>query len=284
MVISGSGPFCNYQQDASTGATACDEDQFSVPVVGPDGSLYVAFENEQNQACWAGSKFRNQYLMVKLTPTSRTTFSQSGPFQAVPCIIDGQNDYPKTKDGDQTLSNSNFRVNSAGNIALSPDGRKIYLVFSDNRNGTKAKTNTDVFFTQASTSNLASWSLPLRVNDDRPGFDQWFPWLHVADDGVLAVVFYDRRDDEGNKLANAYVAFSEDGVFWLNQRASNVSSNFDYGFRDGLFIGDYLGVDSKRCQAFAVWADARDATPATRFTDLIGARLVINAPGCAGSE
>jgi hypothetical protein len=33
-----------------------------VPTVGPDGTVYVAFENEQNQSLWeAGEQFENQY-------------------------------------------------------------------------------------------------------------------------------------------------------------------------------------------------------------------------------
>ena len=53
----------------STGpAGECDENQFSVPTVGPDGTVYVAFENEQNEALWEpGEVFDDQYLLVKST-------------------------------------------------------------------------------------------------------------------------------------------------------------------------------------------------------------------------
>src|SRR5919202_6507323 len=68
--VSGRNPaYCTFQADAddpnsdsatspSNNATAegpddpsaCDEDQFSVPSVAPDGTVYVTFQNEQNQA------------------------------------------------------------------------------------------------------------------------------------------------------------------------------------------------------------------------------------------
>ena len=61
----------------------------------------------------------------------------------------------------------------------------------------------------------STWIGPTRVNDDRSvppavgrgcgagptcggdfGADQWFPWVDINSDGVLAVAFYDRRLDE----------------------------------------------------------------------------------------
>ena len=54
-------------------ADQCDENQFSVPTVGTDGTVYVAFENEQNSALWeAGELFDNQYLLVKSTDGGAT--------------------------------------------------------------------------------------------------------------------------------------------------------------------------------------------------------------------
>jgi len=47
--ISGSNAaLCTFQESGAAGA--CDENQFSVPTVAPDGPVYVAFENEQNKS------------------------------------------------------------------------------------------------------------------------------------------------------------------------------------------------------------------------------------------
>src|SRR4026207_2468579 len=67
--ISGRNPaYCTFQDDADDSASAngassaqanaegpedpfaCDQDGFSYPVVAPDGTLYVPFDNEQNLA------------------------------------------------------------------------------------------------------------------------------------------------------------------------------------------------------------------------------------------
>ncbi len=91
-------------------------------------------------------------------------------------------------------------------------GDDFYLVLADNRNGTPASSNTDVFFFR-STNGGSSWVGPTRVNDDRSvaapnrnlptmgnyGNDQWFPWIDVNADGTLALAFYDRRLDEDSQ-------------------------------------------------------------------------------------
>jgi hypothetical protein len=128
--------------------------------------------------------------------------------------------------GRNVLTNSCFRVNSGGNIVADRRGGEfaddLYLVFSDNRNGSRQSSNTDVFmFT--SKDGGATWIGPTRVNDDpsqqptlaqgtrdcgrivgricpatAPNFgnDQWFPWIDISNTGDLNVVFYDRRLDK----------------------------------------------------------------------------------------
>ena len=79
---------------------------------------------------------------------------------------DGSRDYPINVDGRQTLSGYQVRVWGAGNIVASPtvNGR-LYLVFSDNRNGThdvdNPVTNSDVFIV-TSANGGGSWTSPSR--------------------------------------------------------------------------------------------------------------------------
>jgi hypothetical protein len=213
--ISGSAAFC--AGIGPLGPTACDDDQFSVPTVHPrTGLLGVAFAN-------ANTPDEGQYLFVRSSDGGQTF---QGPFFVTPvfdsnyptgatrpdCVARGQAPFR------EVLTNSCFRVNSAGNVAVDKRGgsfgNDFYLVLSDNRNGTAASTNTDVFFFR-STNGGSSWVGPTRVNDDRSvppavgrgcgtgptcngnfGNDQWFPWIDVSEDGTLAVAFYDRREDE----------------------------------------------------------------------------------------
>ncbi|HXF70267.1 MAG TPA: sialidase family protein [Thermoflexus sp.] len=271
--ISGFNPgLCRTQVSGPPGE--CDENQFSIPVVMPDGTLVVAFENQQFRG--AADGFRSQYLVVRVNPD---TFAIEGPFK-VADLFDGLNDYPINQDGRQTLCNSNFRVNSAGNIAVGPDGT-LYLVWSDNRRhagefpfptfvGSRADgypcppgkaTDVDVFLSK-STDGGRTWSAPVRVNQDPEGNDrdQWFPWVAVAPDGRVDVVFYDRRDDPNNKLAHTYLARSSDGgQTWTEVQVSDFPSNFDDAFfGTGRFIGDYNGLAIDfRGFSFPVWTGVR---------------------------
>ncbi len=188
--ISGSNSaLCTFQEAGP--ANDCDENQFSVPTVAPDGTVYVAFENSQNQAKWeADGSFDDQYLLVKSTDGGETWSSPS----FIVDLEDGANDYPTNVLGRQTLTGYQVRVNSAGNIVASPTDGKLYLVFSDNRNGVHNSsapvTNTDVFL-MVSSNGGASWSGPMLV--DSGAGDQWFPWVDVdPTTGNIGILYHDR--------------------------------------------------------------------------------------------
>ncbi len=272
----------------------CDESQFSNVVVGPDGAVYVAFLNQQLHGFWDG--LRNQYLVTKVNPD---TLAVSGPYQAA-TLIDGSGDFPVNGLGLATLCNSNFRFNSAGNIALDPShptGHTLFLVFADDRNGSSfpfpsrvtqepqdsfscpagTTTDTDVFVVKSADGGV-TWGSPsggagpLRVNQDdlRNGKDQWFPFASIGVDGRVDVMFYDRRDDYANRFAAVYLARSADhGVTWTETRVSSRASNMNWAFEGGLFIGDYNGMaTAPDGTSYPFWTDARNGTANVRQSDV----------------
>ncbi|MCA1727528.1 MAG: glycoside hydrolase, partial [Actinobacteria bacterium] len=190
-VISGSSPLCTFQ--VAGPPNECDQNQFSVPTIGPNGQLYVAFQNEQNERLWEpNEQFENQYLLVKST-NGGATFSNP---TFIAGLEDGSRDYPINVRGRQTLTGYQVRVNSAGNIVAAPNGN-LYLTFSDNRNGVhdvdNPKTNVDVFLMQ-STNGGATWTGPYLV--DGGARDQWFPWVDVNPvSGKVGVIYNNRVDD-----------------------------------------------------------------------------------------
>jgi hypothetical protein len=219
--ISGSAAFCAF----GAVANACDSNQGSQPVVNPTtGHLYVAFENFNTED-------ENQYLVVRSTDGGNTF---AGPFFVTPdydvnyptaggpsatrnrpdCTARGQ------QGGRRVLTNSCARVNGRGAIAVDPRGGAfaddLYLVISDNRNGTRVSSNTDVFLFK-STNGGSSWIGPTRVNDDssaqpanrdcgrggnpacpagvNTGNDQFYPWLAIGPKGDVVAAWQDRRLD-----------------------------------------------------------------------------------------
>ena len=143
--ISGSNAaLCTFQTAGAAGE--CDESQASVSTVAPNGTVYVAFMNSQNQALWEpGENSDDQYLVVK---SKNGGEDWSKPAFAAG-LEDGSRDYPINVDGRQTLTGYQVRVWGAGNIVASPIDGKLYLVYSDNSHGVHDSnhpvTNSDVF-------------------------------------------------------------------------------------------------------------------------------------------
>ncbi len=285
---------CEFQTDTSLDGDpvpACDENQFSYPVVGADGTLYVHFLNAQNESKWsAPGDFDDQILVVRINPD---TFNVEGPFH-VTMLANGLTNYPIVAPDymRQTICNGGWRLNAAGNIAIGPDD-ELYIVFADNRNGKEFSpfpyfladtiflpgqtfaceeglfTDTDVFLLK-STDRGESWfnpatgavGEPLEVTNDPPVRDQWFPWVTVSDNGTVHIVYHDRREDPNNYLTHTYVATSRDGgTSWNEHRVSKVASDYHASyFGLGIFIGDYNNIAASGEKAFALWTDARSVS------------------------
>ncbi len=258
---------CTFQVTGPAGE--CDENQFSVPTVAPNGTVYVAFENEQNQSLWeSANEFDDQYLVVKSTDGGAMWSAPS--FAA--SLEDGARDYPLNVNDRQTLSGYQLRVNSGGAIVASPIDGKLYLVFSDNSaSGTHDSdnpvTNTNVFV--VTSTNGTTWSAPALV--DAGTNDQWFPWVDVNPRNGKIGVLYNDRPASNPSVYSASLAEGLPGAFAKSVVSTAAShpreSRF---FKAGVpgcetcatFHGDYIAVaygsDGK---ANMVWTDMRDPDP-----------------------
>lgn len=272
--ISGSGLFCT--GSGYEGPHACDQDQASIPTVGPDGSVYVAFENGPV----TGSKdWDDQYLVVQVDPATGARIA--GPFLAA-TLQDGTADYPLNVDGRQTYQDSQFRTWSAGNIAADPTTPgHLALTFSDMRNSPsldsgstdpyKTVTNSDVFVVQSGDGG-ATWSAPVRVppggsNDG----DQFFPWAAYRSDGRLAISMMDRSYDPANHSYGITLA-TEKPAGSLNFKSVQVTTALSdptsgtRWFSGGVpnhattFLGDYSGIAFAGTVAHPLWVDMRNDT------------------------
>jgi hypothetical protein len=249
--ISGSAPFCDFQ-NGDQDAPACDENQFSVPVVDKrNGTVYVAFQNFN-----LNSTEKSRYVVVASTDGGATFSAPT----FVSDVFDGSAKYPVVG-GRQTLDLMSARVDAAGNIDIDQRTGQLYLTFSDNRNGSATDTNTDVFVT-SSTNGGRTWGRPVNLTQESVD-DQFFPWLSVTPDGVVAVAYFDRRYS-GPKLIDTSLSVSTNtGRTFGTRRVSERSWNADLAFRQGTFIGDYNGLATSRGVAIPCWTDARFAEPNT---------------------
>ena len=146
------------------------------------------------------------------------------------------------------------RANGFPQLGIAPKSNRLFLTFSDYRNG-----DVDVFCS-TSTDRGATWTPATRVNNDpiHNGADQFFQWLAVdPTDGSANVVFYDRRSDPENRALSVVLARSTDG----GQSFANYAWTTQPFDPEGNFIGDYSGIAALQGKVYAVWT-GRQASPA----------------------
>jgi hypothetical protein len=218
-----------------------NQDQGSQVAVGPGGVIYVAWEDFNI----------NRFLFDK----SANGGGSFGIDTQVTSIVPIPSPLP----------NKAFRTNSFPYMAVNKNNGNIYIVWNDYRNG-----DSDILFTK-STDSGATWSAPIRVNDDplHNGKDQFFPAISVdQSNGKINIVFYDSRNDPNNHMIDLYYAESTNGglSFEPNQRVTTVASDPSLDGFGGQFIGDYIGLASGTGNHHPVWADIRTGN-ADIFTD-----------------
>ena len=140
------------------------------------------------------------------------------------------------------------RANGFPQIAIDPKSKRLYVTWSDYRNG-----DLDVFIA-TSVDGGERWSEAVRVNNDpvHNGAEQFFQWLAVdPTDGSVNVLFYDRRGDPTGKKQIVVLA-----------RSTDVGRSFsNYGWTDepfeasGVFFGDYTGLAAYGGRVYGVWME-----------------------------
>jgi hypothetical protein len=146
---------------------------------------------------------------------------------------------------------------------------RVYLVYTLEQRNESDNTNVYVRY---SDDNGASWSAPVRVNDDSTTNSQFLPKIALdPTSGQIAVVWYDARNDLGtggpgdtnglpNDDAQLWGAFSADGqTFSPNiQISAGTSNSHDSG--NGIDFGDYTGLSFYDGIAHPAWSDNSNST------------------------
>ncbi|HTW32669.1 MAG TPA: hypothetical protein VMD76_13390, partial [Candidatus Sulfotelmatobacter sp.] len=146
------------------------------------------------------------------------------------------------------------RANGFPQIAIDPKSKRLYVTWSDYRNG-----DIDVFLSSSGDKGK-HWSSPVRVNNDpvHNGAEQFFQWLAVDPvDGSVNVIFYDRRRDPANKKQIVVLARSTDEGHTFNNYAWT-EDPFQAG---GVFFGDYSGLAAYGGRVYGVWTEKPAPAP-----------------------
>lgn len=135
----------------------------------------------------------------------------------------------------------------------SPTRGNVYVLCSVERNSNPDPL--DVMFAR-STDGGASWSTPIRINDD-PGTNawQWFGTMSVAPTGRIDVIWLDTRDNPGSINSSLYYSYSLDGgVTWLPNVRLSPAFNPHVGWPQQNKMGDYFHMVSDSTGADLAWA------------------------------
>lgn len=284
LEISGASSACvgGNTFDPAELANECNFDQGSWLVTGPDGTLYVFFNNMNTPT------ILNQQMMVKCpaaadcskkaswsAPVSIAADFDTQPFFLGPGPLDpisGCNFFR------QCLPPNGYRLDDFGNGALDPnfgEHGRLYFAWADFRNGGSCASsgglpvapctnyNNDVFLV-TSDDGGSTWSQPTLVSNG-PGTRtaQWQPWLAVSPDGTVYVAYYDRGfgNCETTGCNDITLATSHDhGASFQHTRITTQSmpnlTNVTTPTESG-FLGDYMYIAANDQGAYVIWADTR---------------------------
>ncbi len=136
----------------------------------------------------------------------------------------------------------------------------LHVVYSYDPDSYNTGDVVNIYY-RRSTNGGVTWGNEIRVNDGYAA-DQFSPALAVAENGEIAVFWYDRRlDTTNNLLYDRYMAISRDGglTFEANKRISDASSPV-VPAGPGMatcYHGDYDGATAGGGAFYTVWGDDR---------------------------
>ncbi len=138
-----------------------------------------------------------------------------------------------------------------------PHRGNLYAIWVEREAG--GGVNRDVF-ASVSADQGASWSAPVKVNDDLPRIDQVMPWISVDGSGTVGAAWYDYRNWPGMNTVDFYAARSTDGgaSFGPNFRVTTAPSSW---FTPATIIpnfGDYASCAGEGSGFYPAWADSRN--------------------------
>lgn len=217
-------------------------DQDAVPVVGPDGAVYVSWINSPNE-----KSLKNNVAMIAKSTDGGSTWSPDAVVAPFASPVGG------------LLPTSLYRVFSDVHPAIDQRTGTVVVAFNDQASGASQIWSVHTL----AAGDVAHWSAPARVKPT--GQEQFFPWLSAAPGGRIDLVFYDRScDPTGDTLNCVTLASTHDGgATWTT--ATLLGQGFDgdafpacLQFVDSPscdrhFLGDYIAVASTDDKAQALW-------------------------------
>ena len=276
LEISGtSAALCRYGDlfDKNRDPSSCDFDQGAAPVVSPDGSIGVAFENCNATLEGATGPGACQQLFVRSRDGGATWSAPvkvgddiaTQPVQTLSGLM--PNGCPQFR---QCLPPSGHAVNDFPSVGVDEESGTLAVFWSDFRNGSFtadkngnlacSPCNADVFAATSSDGG-ATWSQTSQADTSTAA--QFLPHGDVDERGNLVVAYYDQSYGGGDRtgaLGLTLAVSRNGGATWRHHEVTtgempNLTPDAN-GFQAG-FIGDRIGLVAPGSHVDVAWVDTR---------------------------
>jgi hypothetical protein len=201
-----------------------------VPLVGPDGTAYLLWQNFGPSNQGAGA-----------TVISRST--DGGASWSIPTTVALQNSV-----GVQGLRSGD----GLPAAAVDAHSGRLWVAWTDSA----LTRNVDQIVVSSSSNRGQSWSAPLRVSDGPDNAPAFNPAIAVNGAGLVGVAYSTLRNDPARRfLVDEYLAVTDvHGVFQRSQRQTTKSFDVRYAaLADGFFLGDYEGLAAGATTFRPIW-------------------------------
>ncbi len=297
VLVSRNSSMCGNTYGLPTPKGKCNENQFSQPFTGADGSLYITWDNYNNAV--SGNENRNQILMAKST--------DGGQSFGAPVRVGYYYDLPDcaTYQGGQDLgracvpekaatTNSIFRATNYSSGAVNPtNAKQVVITFgsylnrhSNESNGCKpvgfSSTTGQDLYTGVKRAGACNNDILVSVSNDggrtftgtttdprrlqsatmgagQATTDQFWQWATFSNDGRFATSYFDRQygNDERTGFSDVTLSVTRGLAAYGSSRVTTSSMPPPSQF-GGLFYGDYTGLTGTNGTFYPLWSDTRN--------------------------
>lgn len=234
--------------------------------VGPNGEVYVSWADRAG-ATSNDIRFRRS-TDGGITFNAAISLATGNRHPGIDTIVTcGSGTRPTLTGNIRMLHQSWLAVDTTGG----PFNGNIYVVWASDPVGTP--DNSNAFFSRSTDGGL-TWSAAVQLGAGGGATDQFEPFVTVGGTGVVAVAWYDRRNDTANNtLIDVFTAFSRDGgvtmdpivrVTDVNFPVPPINPNFDPGVVT-CYMGEYIGMAADNNKVYYLWGDNRNTLVTTAF-------------------
>lgn len=241
--------------DSYEDCTVVDDDPYyGTMAINNSGDLYIV-----------GGGDNSQHVKVYKSETAKIPGATVTWNPSVDVFMDGDISGWGSINPDGLSGQANIDVDRSGG----PGEGNVYVLASVWRSD--IGDEADVMFSR-STDGGATWSDPLRINDDEGTSNiQWFGTMSVAPNGRIDAIWLDTRDaPAGTDHSALYYSYSTDqGITWtVNEK---LSDTFDphVGYPNQNKMGDYFDMISDETGAHLAWTNTLNGEEDVYYSHII---------------